>query len=255
MLAANDGVPADEGAHATLQFPDPCQAIWLHQNVDAKRMGLRWMKQRRLRSKVFGHARRELAERGLEGVQLRSIARDCDISVQTIYNLVGDRSQVIIQSAEEWVAALGRAARQRVSAGEISEVIAILGTFWCAPLRSMRFVSNATYSAMMPDSQLNHVYRDGAVKMVHESLRALKADNQLRPNVHIPSLARQLVSTVQIGIYDWTLSPGDVGAYWKEFENGPALMMMASAVGAETGKIEAALRLIRNSRQPGQAGH
>lgn len=241
--------------HDKLIFPDPCQALWLHQNVDAQRVGIRWIKQRRLRSRVFAHARSELAEKGLEGIQLRTIARDCEISVQTIYNLVGDRSEVITQSADEWVSALGKAALQRVVAGEISEVIAILGTFWCAPLRSRNFVSNATQSSMLPNSEINRAFRDNAVRLVTESLRTLRTNDQLRASVHIPSLARQLVSTTQMGIYEWTIAPGDIRSYWNEFEHGPALMLLASAIGQETTRIEASLQLIRDACVTDQTRH
>jgi len=154
------------------------------------------------------------------------------------------------------VTALGRAALDRASSGDISVVLSILGTFWCAPLRSRGFVSNATECAMMRDSALNSVFREHAVRLVTDSLRELRNANDLRANVHIPSLARQLVATVQMGIYDWTLSSGDdPSAYWSEFEHGPALMLRASACGAETTRIESTLQLVRESRDDGTTHH
>lgn len=219
-------------------YPDPGGAVWPFPASLDPSVGRRWLRQKQMRGQILAAARREMAEAGYEGVQLRAIAADCGISVQTIYNLVGDRTQVMRQCSEEWVTALETAAQQRVAGTEISPLLALLGAFWASPLHHGEYVSSAARIARARDHPLNRAFRCAAIKSVHAILADLRAQDLLRGNIDAMCLARSLTSTIQIAIYDWTVDRYDEAIYWREFENGPLLSLLSAVQPAETRRIE-----------------
>ncbi|MET0547493.1 MAG: TetR/AcrR family transcriptional regulator [Caulobacterales bacterium] len=228
-----------------LEFPDPCDVLWPYENVAERDVGRRWMKQRRLRSNILATARTEMATGGFEAVQLRAIARSCQISVQTIYNLVGDRPQVVRLASEEWVTAMDKAARRRTEGTDVSHLLALLGVFWASPLHCTNYVTNAASVSRTRADPLNRIFRTSAIKIVHDALKHIAEKGDLREQIDTFSLARQLTSAIQIAVYDWTVDKFDIGLYWRDFENGPALMLLAAVKGEETARVQNGLQLIR----------
>lgn len=231
----------------SFSYPDPARSAWNLLSARDNVTSRRFVKQRQMRANILAAARLEMAELGFEGVQLRTIADHCEICVQTIYNLIGDRLSVLSQASEEWVLMLEAAGRERAAALGISELLAILGMFWASPLHELDYVTRAAHTSRTRDDPLNESFRSYSLWLAKRELAKLRQAGMLREGVDIPCLTRQLIATIHVGIYYWTVERYDPAQYWLEFEHGPALMLLAVVEGEERTKIERGLRGIRAS--------
>ncbi|RYG25556.1 MAG: TetR family transcriptional regulator, partial [Burkholderiales bacterium] len=55
---------------------------------------------------IFAGTRRLIAQRGLLKVTMRHLAEEGDASIQTLYNLVGDRERIIVEALKEHIGAM-----------------------------------------------------------------------------------------------------------------------------------------------------
>ncbi len=94
----------DGESPASAGVPDPTTSLFrdLGSRAPTNR-GRAWVGQRSRRSRIYAAARSLLKSAGYEGVHMQDIAAQCQISAQTIYNLVGSKAQVLEQAAADWV--------------------------------------------------------------------------------------------------------------------------------------------------------
>lgn len=218
------------------QVPDPA-APFLAQTAGP--VGQRWLSQRAKRSQILAATRMCMAENGFNGVQLRPIARQCGLSVQTIYNIVGGRSQVLRDSSEDWVVILAADAREEHAEDPDTPLIfRIVEKFWASPLCWPNYVAHAVETSAAGPEPLNEVYVGSSTRILHEELAALRERGQLCASVDPRSLARQLTLLTHALICAWIFGGRDVQQYRRDLLNGPALMLRGALCGEEGARIE-----------------
>jgi len=93
----------------------------------------RWTNQRRRRANILRCARELVAESGLDNVQITAVAHRSGVSVQTIYNVVGPRHE-LLGAAAEWVLALTGRAEGMAAEADINTLFASVELFWAAAI-------------------------------------------------------------------------------------------------------------------------
>jgi AcrR family transcriptional regulator len=220
-----------------LSVPNPSKPFldW----VATPARGQRWITQRLKRSRILAATRMWMAKAGVEGVQLRPIAAHCGLSVQSIYNIVGGRAQVLRDSSQDWVDMLAADAR-REHAGNLDSCLlfGIVEKFWATPLCWTDYVTQAAATSVSRHDALNEAFVSAATRVLYEEIVHQRNRGLLRQSVDPRSLAHQLTLVVHALICSWTVDRYDVKQYRNELINGPALMMLGAVCGDERARLE-----------------
>ncbi len=227
------------------EIPDPCRPACLHRYgaMRAQPGGKRWHSHQERRSQILAAARRLLTDRGLDGVCFRAIADLCEISVPTIYNVVGDRGRVMNDASAEWVQWVALAAASRAAGG--SPALTVLEAFWASGPDHPQFTANAVKDTFFPQSRIGEAFHNTGYGLIRDMLRELRAGERLRPHVSIDRLAWHLTRSTHAGIANWSLHPYDRAEFRAEFADGPGLMFLGAVQGAEIKTVERTLEQIR----------
>ena len=219
--------------------PDPSASLFRESIAGGDHTkGRAWIGQHSRRSDIFAAARTLLRDAGYDGVQMQAIAAQCNISAQTIYNLVGAKAAVMEQAAADWVAGICAAANRYAPLVGVNPVFLILEMFWDSALLHTDWVRIASKLSAAPGDPLTRAFYKAATSALTSEIRSLKARGAMRSDADVDSLARQLTATAHITIGNWCAEPTDVAAYHRDLISGPAAMLRAWLQGPELTKLE-----------------
>jgi AcrR family transcriptional regulator len=229
--------------------PDPSASLFresISDNDYAK--GRAWIGQHCRRSDIFAAARTLMKAAGYDGVQMQAIAAQCNISAQTIYNLVGAKAQVMQQAAADWVAGIRAAAVGRAPHRGVNAVFLMIEMFWDSALMHADWVRIASQHSTAPRDPLTRAFYQAATSALVAEIRGLQSRGALRCDTDVDSLARQLTATAHITIGNWSANPTDVVSYRRDLVSGPGAMLRAWLQGPELLKLERYIAERYNSR-------
>ena len=175
---------------------------------------------------------------GYEGVQMQAIAAQCNISAQTIYNLVGAKAEVMEHAAADWVEGIRAAAVSRAPHADVNAVFLMIEMFWDSALMHAEWVRIASQSSAAPGDPLTRAFYRAATSALTSEIRGLNRRGALREDADVDSLARQLTATAHITIGNWCAEPTDVLAYRRDLVSGPGAMLRAWLRGSELAMLE-----------------
>lgn len=89
----------------------PLNIIWDTEAEGADRPQPQWAQVRSRRARILAAARKLLASGGFERLTVKSLASEADLSVPTIYNLIGTRHDVLVHAMNDHTIAMGKLAR------------------------------------------------------------------------------------------------------------------------------------------------
>ena len=98
--------------------PDPYGTVNLILDEEARRASRpqpQWAKQRERKAKLLATARRLLGESDAAKITIRSVATEAQVSVPTVYNLIGTRHDVLVCAMNDYTLALGRLAASQTA--------------------------------------------------------------------------------------------------------------------------------------------
>jgi AcrR family transcriptional regulator len=220
-------------------IPDPSSSLFrLYVANDDRARGRAWIRQRRRRSDIFAAARSLMEATGYDGVQMQAIAAQCDISPQTIYNLVGTKADVMEQAASDWVESIRVSALRRAAEVHVTSAFLIIEMFWVSALRYADWVRIASKSSSVPGDPLNRAFYISAKSALSRELQRLESLGALRGGVDVDSLARQLTATSHISICNWCAQPTSVASYRRDLISGPGAMLRAWLHGPDLSRLE-----------------
>jgi AcrR family transcriptional regulator len=230
-------------ARGPVELPDPFRPANLYRYSPAlgSAVSKRWVNHQERRSNILAAARRLMVDSGFDGVSFRDIADACEISVPTIYNIVGDRAEVLNQAAVEWVQWLSVAVLQDDGG---NKVLRLLQGFWDSSLDYPDYTKTAAQVQAMPERPLNAAFHKTGTGFIAKWLNELRAQQRLRASIDVTSLANQLALSATAGICSWALNPYDTTRYRRDFANGPGLMLLGAVSGQEIAVVEQALDAI-----------
>jgi AcrR family transcriptional regulator len=221
------------------QVPNPCEPLADYFRDGDAAPGGRWRAQRMRRSRIFAATRMLMTRQVGEQVHLHDVAAECGISVQTIYNLVGNRAEILGGSAEEWVGAIGEVAREQAEGS--SAIFAALAMYWSAAIAGSEYVRSAVRLTSVRPSPLQQRFCRAATRFFYEELTQLGRNGSLRGVVEPKSLARQLALLANSTISAWTAEPYPVEAFASELVNGPGLLLCGAVRNEELQRLEQAI--------------
>jgi AcrR family transcriptional regulator len=231
--------PPEIDANPTGDVPDPSDSLFrdLNSTRTAPR-GRAWVSQRSRRSNIYAAARTLLKRAGYDGVQMQAIAAHCNISPQTIYNLVGSKSEVLEQAAADWVQGIHEAAVARARVLHVNAAFLMIEMFWESALTQADWVRVSSLYSATPRDPLTRAYYRAAESALRDILEGSKSRGAIRLDVDVESLARQLTAIAHVTITRWCAEPGDVAAYRRDLVSGPGSMLRASLQGGELAALE-----------------
>ena len=200
--------------------------------------GWRWHDQRRRRACILAAARKVMTRENFEDVQLRAIARHSGVSVQTIYNLVGNRAELLEASAADWVAAIAAEARAQSARHDLNACFTLLGMFWNAALARPAYVESAVRTSVLEAAPLARPFQQAGMAEFQTDLRRLAALGMVRDGVDVASLARQLTLVAYTTICGWVMERYDLAGYRADLIHGPGMMLAGALQGEELRRLE-----------------
>jgi AcrR family transcriptional regulator len=155
------------------------------------------------RAFVFAATRRRLAEFGPDKVTLRMVATDCGISVQTIFNLIGNRPQVLSEAINDYGRVIKESALRMPNFP--NGLLAFIDAMWQSAARNPSYMRQACLSYRALDSE---AIRCAGIRTVRALL--LKEQRRFRPDIDLNFLAEALQSMVVATMADWAFGRFDL---------------------------------------------
>lgn len=211
-------------------FPDPFHAV-----AQTDRSGV-CINQRNRRARILATTRVLLGEQGYSGVNLRAVADISEVSVQTIYNLVGGRTALLAEAVTEHIGSQGRVAFTR--AGYPNPVIALSDAYWQGAALHPDFTRHATLTYFPPDRPLfEQINRRGAL-LLRQAFRMMEAAGVLRPT-DLGAFSSRIASMQSIVVLDCLSSRAtNLLDLRRELVATSALMLMTIVTPAHAADID-----------------
>jgi AcrR family transcriptional regulator len=152
------------------------------------------------REQILETARGLIESKGYEGLTMRNLAAKSGVTVPTIYNLIGNKEEVLFATVEDqtrsWVANL-----ERVEADLTTVVEATVRQLVRRP-RYYRALLMVLTNGERADNARRHVGRAVAV-LIDKSLSRLAADGELAGWVDRDALAQRLHAHLDMASLEW----------------------------------------------------
>lgn len=159
--------------------------------------------QRRRRANILATARNMVARKGRERFVLKEVAETCGVSVQTIYNLIGDRSSVLATAVNDYVIAsfdyaTGSEAYPNVFLG-------LADMFGRSALVAPDYIREASIGYFSGDQEYRQMIRAGAMRIYSDALVRMKRSGELRQSIEIQPLAYRFTCLAAVMVFDWAI--------------------------------------------------
>jgi len=196
------------------------------------------------RARILETAREIVAERGFEGLTIRALARAAGVTAPTIYNLIGNKEEVLVaavaEQTERFVQGLGRAS---------GDVVAIVDANLRELLRMPRYYRSLMRLLLTSDAAAiaRHTVSLGLRGQLAAALGELEEAGSLEDWIDRESLVGQIQSLLGATSLAWAngwISDDDLVA---QERLGIAYLML----GATRGPVrDTYLRLLRENQPP-----
>lgn len=188
------------------------------------------IEQRRRRARILSTARHLFAQRGRDGFALKEVAEICDVSVQTIYNLVGGRSQVMAGAVNEFIEA------SFVFASDLGHPVAFLElakVYWMTAATHPGYMRNTSLYFFSSHLEYRQAIQSFVTRNFAQSLGALKRRGYFGAAVDTQALARRFSCMTGAVVYDWAVGTRTLDELRCDLVEGhAALLRSALAPGA-----------------------
>ncbi|MET0986347.1 MAG: TetR/AcrR family transcriptional regulator [Steroidobacteraceae bacterium] len=221
--------------------PDPCRPCYEEpDHLAGRRVSRRALNQRRSRSQILGSARQLVAEAGLANVHMQAVAERSGVSIQTLYNVVGTRAEMLSSAATEWMISLARNAVRSAEVNDVNVTFAMIESFWAGSVEQRRYTCN------LVDDKGSHALLEGAfvrdaTAVVAKQLALLQSSGRLVEWVSVPLLARHIAFSSHACIRQWLAAPYDESRFRDTLVNSCGLLLRGAVCGAELERVERGL--------------
>jgi AcrR family transcriptional regulator len=216
-------------------IPDPFRPI--ERPPPAGGSNVRTERQRRQRAQILCCARELVAEEGIDNVHLLAIAARADVSVQTLYNLVGNRQEILESAVADWIAALQRTGESLARQHDTNAIFMTLEVFWASA------VLYRAYNAMMVPSRAHELFlrrqflKAGKLAVMWK-LRELRTAGALVRWAEPSLIAEALAGACHTHIRDWLSNPHDEVRFRELLVNSCGLLLRGVLQGEEVARLE-----------------
>lgn len=219
-----------------IEAPNPWQPARLYRMKSGhKSHGKRWLAQSERQSIILAASRRHISEQGYGGVSLKHVASMCNISKQTVYNIVGSRDEMIRKASAEWVNWL---AIWALSGSPPARLLTVLASFWFSVTAYRDYAAQSVQASCAPSSPLNAPFREAGTQVVLSLLADLAKRDQIRPGLDVVRYSWHLTEAVHAGTCRWTLASYSDDEFRRDFVYGPGMMLLGALQGEEASLVE-----------------
>ncbi len=229
------------------RVPDPFADLTSYVDRARTERPVRWASSVRRRSKILASARLFMSQHAFDKVKLQSLAQDCGVSIQTIYNLIGNREQMLHASAAQWVFAIAADGRKLAVESDFNSTFVILAMFWSSAFVHRDYVRSAAHFTVYDGAPLRQPFYDAGNAAFLEDLTRLQGLGMVRGGVDLKCLARQLNVSANSTICQWVIEHYDANEFGRELLNGPGLMLAGALMGEEAVRLERTMDWWRSS--------
>ena len=195
--AAIDASQPDDAVLLLKRCPDACRPIHVPIGIGGpERLHDR---QRRRRADILGAARRQIAE-GHWQINVALLADSCSMAVQTVYNLAGDRHDILAAAVDEYYAALiGGALCTSNRSGAMQ---AIGEALWGAACINPDYMRNLT-QAFFKQSDIVKQAIDGRIRSSFRQVLRQTPECASRISYDIRRTSDRLHALLALSAYEW----------------------------------------------------
>jgi AcrR family transcriptional regulator len=206
---------------------------------DTDRNGRRWRNQARRRAQVLASARAILSCVGHEKLTLKALAENCGISVQTIFNIVGNKSLVIRESIIDISGYIDRMAQ--ISEGYPCYCLASADVIWNLARTDPECHKQLSIVQMSIDPHSSEAIRKCANARYR---RALGAECELlNDDFDICDIADAITCVTKTTMYEWSIGLFDLSELRRNLIIRTAMIMSASMVPSASRRVSEFLKL------------
>lgn len=221
--------------------PDPCLPSFEEpQGIAGRRISRRTLNQRRTRSQILGSTRQLVAEAGLANVHMQDVAERAGLSIQTLYNVVGTRAEMLNSATTEWMILLARNAVRAASTNDVNATFAMIESFWAGAVDQRRYTCNLV-DDKGTHALLENGFIRGATTVVAQQLFSLQASGRLVAWVDVQLLARHIAVSSHSCTRQWLAAPYDESRFRDTLVNSCGLLLRGAVCGPEVERVERGL--------------
>ncbi len=186
------------------------------------------------RATILAVVRRLLAE-APEDFTLQRVAQECGVTVQTLRNSFGRRTELLIAAFNDHTTAVWRAL-ETFSSGPFLFLDLALMYHQCA-VATPGFLRAMVCSAVANTSSLATLQRHGsAIKSAY--LRAMTRCEMVRRGIDVEALAEHITRLNTFMMYEWAMA-GDAAELRREMIDGNRMLLMGAMVPRAAAAVEA----------------
>lgn len=198
---------------------------------------LRTDRQRRQRAVILCSARQLVAEEGIDNVHLLAVAARADVSVQTLYNLVGNRQEILESAVSDWIMALQRTGEAVARQLDSNMIFTTLEIFWVSSILYRDYNAKIVPSRAH-DSFMHGQFLKAGKLAVMWRLRELRSAGALVQWADPSLIAEVLASACHTHIRDWLTRPHDEVRFRQLLVNSCGLLLRGVLQGEEVQRLE-----------------
>jgi AcrR family transcriptional regulator len=181
----------------------PLNVILDTQAEHKRRSQPQWAQVRTRRARILAAARKLLAQEGSERLTVKDLASEVELSVPTIYNLIGTRQDVLIQAMNDHTIAMCKMAKDTAVYPHF--VLGLADMYAVLAERYPEFMRAITLAYFSGKAELFNPWHDCGVRLIVESLVDTQKAGLLRSEFNPEKVGRRCSAAISTSLYEWTI--------------------------------------------------
>ena len=210
--------------------------------------GSRHRAHRERRARILAETRHLITEGGIEGVTLRELAARSRLSVQTIYNIVGNRTQVVHAAIGQYICASVRRAAHFDHCP--NSFMGVADALWQEAAANPAYVRAATRACDGRDPALYRSVRKRSARFLKAMLGRHFRQEADRRGVDLTALTENIVAMAGASALEWANDAIGLEALRYRLASAYGLSMLAVLPEAEMARVTHWLSTIRVADTP-----
>jgi AcrR family transcriptional regulator len=196
------------------------------------------------RQRILDVARRLIAERGYDGVTMRELADESLVSVPTLYNLFGGKSELLFAAVESYFRNLLTLANGAAEEEGLRKVLAVCETLGASMPRHAEYARSlmAFFGGTPESSQLREFVASELTRELVIALEQMQAKKQLVAWVDVVALGERLATLMIMTSFEWAAHHLSDSALNSAMLFGAASMIHGFARGKAASEVEQIVR-------------
>lgn len=198
--------------------------------------GVLWQRQKRREAEILRQTRILIGQSGYAAFSIRKVAEKCDLAPQTVYNLVGDREQLLEAAIGQHVNAMITAAR--TLDGPPGFFMAFADVLWGHALKNPAYARTVTRVHLSARGILLRNVEAILTGVFRSELAQLANSGALREGIDVALVAERMQALIFMTAITWVETGGDDIALRQQLVAGLGLLLLGAMKASARGPIE-----------------